>query len=69
MNTQLIDQKARDMAANAMSAIVAHDKECAMYRKGTMQTLGDIKRILAWGIASLIGAMGTIILMLLTRAH
>lgn len=45
-----------------------HEKECAMYRRGTMDTLADIKRILAWGIASLIGSMGTIIILLLSRA-
>lgn len=54
MNTQLIDQKARDMAQAAMNQIQSHEKECAVRYGGTMTAMKEIKAILAWGLGLLI---------------
>lgn len=63
----VIDQKARDMAQAAINQIQSHEKQCALRWGGTMQTMGEIKRILAWGTVSLIGSMGALIAFLATH--
>ena len=56
-NSGVVDQKARDMAQAAHNSISSHEKECALRWNASMQTMGDIKRILAWGTAALFGSM------------
>ena len=67
MNAPLIDQKARDMAQAAHSAIMTHEQVCAQRWASTMSTMKDIKAILAWGITGLIGSMGGLIAWLATH--
>lgn len=53
MSTQLVDQKARDMAQAALSKIQSHEAGCEIRWTGTMSTLKEIKAILAWGLCTL----------------
>ncbi len=57
------------MAQAAKNQIFSHERECAIFREASTATLKEIKGILAWGTVSLIGAMGAVILLLLTRTH
>lgn len=59
-----VDQEARDMARAAAAAISTHEKVCAQRWRSTMDTMGDIKRIIAWATVSLIGSMGCLIIYL-----
>lgn len=49
MVTHSIDQEARDMAAAAKNAIATHELVCAQRWASTMQTMKEIKAILAYG--------------------
>jgi hypothetical protein len=69
MNSHVIDQEARDMARSATAAILTHEQVCEQRWRSTMETMGDIKRIIAWGITSLILAMGSLIGYLATHPH
>lgn len=64
-----IDQEARNMARQALARMDAHEQVCAERWGSSMNTMRDIKRILAWGTTALIGSMGTVILLLLNRTH
>lgn len=65
--TQVVDQDARDMAAAATNAISSHERVCAERWRNTMDTMRDIKRIMAWGIVGLISTMGSLIAWLATH--
>lgn len=57
MSSHVIDQEARDMARAAASKIDAHELVCAQRWASTMQTMKEIKAILAWGGATVILVM------------
>lgn len=59
------DQVARDAARDAMGAISAHEKVCAERYGAVRGQLSDIKTVLAWGAAGLVGSLGSIIMLLL----
>lgn len=67
MATHFIDQQARDMARQAISAHAAHEKLCAERWEEAKRALREIKLILAWGVTALIGSLGSVILLLVTR--
>lgn len=67
MNTQLVDQKARDMAQAAKSAIESHTRECALQWMQNNKMQAIILRVLAVGTTGLIGAMATLIGWLVTH--
>lgn len=69
MTSSVIDQEARNMATAAHSAIIVHEKVCAQRWLSTMDTMKDIKRIIAWGTTGLIGSMGGLIVYLATHPH
>lgn len=56
------DQEARMIASQAMNAIVTHEKVCAQRWQSAMDSMSDIKKILAYGgallIACLLGLIG-----------
>lgn len=54
MTHPIIDQEARDMAQAAKNAINTHELVCAQRWASTMQTMKEIKAILAWGGGTLI---------------
>lgn len=54
MNTHVVDQKARDMAQAAASAIDKHEQVCVERWGSAMSTMQDIKRIIGWGFGLLI---------------
>jgi hypothetical protein len=62
MNPHVVDQKARDMAQAATNKIESHERECAIRWSGTMTSMNEIKKILAWGLGlvltSMIGLIG-----------
>lgn len=68
-NMNVVDQEARNMALSAQNQIQSHERECAVRWSGTMSAMKEIKAILAWGTVALIGSMGTLILLLLSRTH
>ena len=47
--TQAVDQEARDMARDARAAVASHEAVCAARWASTMQTMKEIKAILAYG--------------------
>lgn len=55
------------MAQAATSAIESHEKVCSQRWKSTMESMSDIKRIIAWGTGSLIASMATLIGFLATH--
>ena len=62
-----IDQGARDMAKDAIARISAHEDVCAQRWQSAMTTMGEIKRIMAWGIGGVISTMGGLIVWLATH--
>jgi hypothetical protein len=50
------------MAQAAQNQIQSHERECAIRWSGTMDSMAEIKRILAWGLGlvltSMIGLIG-----------
>jgi hypothetical protein len=68
-NSVTVDQEARDMARAATASINAHELVCAQRWKSTMDTMSDIKRIIAWAAVGLIGSMGSLIIYLATHQH
>jgi hypothetical protein len=67
MNTQLVDQKAREMAQAAQNQIQSHERECAIRWAGTMTSMGEIKRILAAGLGLVLTGMLALIGFLATH--
>jgi hypothetical protein len=67
VNIEAVDQEARNMASTAANAISTHELVCAERWRNTMDTMRDIKRILAWGTIGLISAMGSLIAWLATH--
>lgn len=63
----VVDQKARDMAQAATSAIERHEEVCAQRWGSAMSTMKDIKTILAYGTASLLAGMAGLIAFLATH--
>ena len=61
------DQTARKRADEAMEAINTHEKVCAIRWKTAMDTMGEIKRILAWATVSLLSCMIGLIAFLATH--
>lgn len=61
------DQEARGMASEAMEAITTHEKICAVRWQSAMETMSEIKKILAWGTVSLISCMLGLITFLATH--
>lgn len=55
------------MAGHAMEAISTHEKVCAERWRSAMNTMSDIKRILAYGTAGLITSMIALIGFLATH--
>jgi hypothetical protein len=55
------------MAQSAKAAINAHEQVCAERWKTSIDTMKEIKRILAWGTTGLIGTMGSLIAWLATH--
>lgn len=55
------------MAMAATSAINTHEEVCAERWRSAMDTMSDIKRIVAWGVTGIIGAMAGLIGFLATH--
>lgn len=55
------------MATAATAAITSHEKVCSERWRSTMDTMKEIKSIMAWAGISLVGSMGTVIVLLLQR--
>ncbi len=67
MSSDFIDYEARDMANHAKQAILTHEQVCAQRWLSTMDTMKEIKRILAYGTALLLGGLASLIGFLATR--
>lgn len=64
---QAWDQKARIMAGEAKAAIASHEEVCAVRWESAMQTMNEIKRVMAWGIMGLMSCMIGLITFLATH--
>jgi cell division protein FtsL len=57
------------MARNATAAILTHEQVCAERWRSTMETMGDIKKVIVWGISSLVASMAFLIVYLWQHPH
>lgn len=56
------------MANQALAEIRAHDKVCTERWRTTSTTMREIKHILGWSVATLIGGMASVIYLLANHA-
>ncbi len=66
MSETAIDQRARDLAADARNRLIAHEEVCAERWRNVSAQIADLKQAVMFQRTQIWGAAGSVIFVLLT---